>query len=61
LTDLLLANFRNRITRIVLLPSSGGRHEITIDGELIHSKKATGQHPDPATVVEEVRRRLDAA
>jgi selenoprotein W-related protein len=43
----------------VLLPSSGGRHEITIDGELVHSKAATGKHPDPDAIIEEVRRRLD--
>jgi selenoprotein W-related protein len=59
LTDALLASFRNNITRIVLLPSSGGRHEITIDGELVHSKAATGQHPDKDAILAEVRRRLE--
>ena len=59
MTDALLATFRNRITRIVLLPSSGGRHEITIDRDLVHSKAATGAHPDKDAVIAEVRRRLD--
>jgi len=58
LTDKLLATFRGRIGRIVLIPSSGGRHEITIDGDLVHSKAATGRHPDIDAIVEEVRRRL---
>jgi selT/selW/selH-like putative selenoprotein len=42
----------------VLLPSSRGRHEITIDGDLVHSKAATGQHPSPEAILMEVGRRL---
>jgi selenoprotein W-related protein len=46
------------IGAVELLPSSGGRFEVTVDGELIYSKAATGTHPDPDAIVAELRRRL---
>lgn len=32
--------------RIDLIPGSGGVFEVTVDGGLIYSKKATGRHAD---------------
>jgi selenoprotein W-related protein len=58
MTDKLLATFGNQIARLSLRPSSGGRYEVTIDGELVYSKKATGKHPAVDTIIAEVRRRL---
>lgn len=58
MTDKLLGTFGPKITNISLRPSSGGRHEITVNGELIYSKAATGKHPDIDQIVAEVRRRL---
>ncbi len=46
------------IAEIVLLPSGGGRFEVTVDGELVYSKRATGQHTTNEHVVELVRARL---
>jgi selenoprotein W-related protein len=46
------------IEEIVLLPSGGGRFEITVDGQLIYSKVATGRHPVNDAIVAEVRGRL---
>ncbi|MEY2475376.1 MAG: Rdx family [Actinomycetota bacterium] len=34
-----------------LVPSSKGRFEVTLDGELIFSKAALGRHPKPGEVV----------
>ncbi|MCE2422477.1 MAG: Rdx family protein [Gemmatimonadetes bacterium] len=31
-------------TEIDLVPSGGGRFEVTCDGELVYSKLATGRH-----------------
>jgi selenoprotein W-related protein len=60
MTDTLLSTFGNKIQRLTLQPSSGGRYEVTIDGELVYSKKATGKHPPVELIVDEVRRRLPA-
>jgi selenoprotein W-related protein len=46
------------IQELVLLPSSGGRFEVTADGELIYSKAATGRHASQEEIVTSVRERL---
>lgn len=33
-----------------LLPASGGKFEVTLNGELIFSKKALGRHAEPGEV-----------
>jgi selenoprotein W-related protein len=64
LADTLITTFRpnvsepHPISELALLPSSGGRFEVSVDGELVYSKAATGKHADPAEVVEAVRARL---
>jgi selT/selW/selH-like putative selenoprotein len=35
--------------------SGGGVFEVTVDGRLVHSKKATGEHADPERVVRDIR------
>jgi selenoprotein W-related protein len=61
MTDALLSTFGHQIARLSLRPSSGGRYEVTIDGELVYSKKATGHHTTNESMIEEVRRRLAPA
>jgi len=46
------------VERLELLPASGGRFEVTLDGELIFSKASTRRHADPGEVAGEVRRRI---
>jgi selenoprotein W-related protein len=53
-----LLNEPHPIEELVLIPSKGGRYEVTIDGELVYSKAATGQHTTNETIVELVRARL---
>jgi selenoprotein W-related protein len=53
-----LLNEAHPIEEIVLIPSKGGRYEVTIDGELVYSKAATGQHTTNDFIVEQVRARL---
>ena len=43
---------------IELLPSSKGRFEVTVDGELVFSKAKLGRHADPGEVAGLVRERL---
>ncbi len=60
MTETLITTFRNKIARLTLVPSSGGRYEVTIDGELVYSKKATGKHPPVELIIEEITKRLPA-
>lgn len=55
MTEELLRDFGNDIRELTLAPSSGGRFEVTVDGRLIFSKKATGRHPEYSEVAEAVR------
>jgi selenoprotein W-related protein len=38
-----------------LVPSSGGAFEVTVDGELVFSKKASRRHAEPGEVVRLIR------
>jgi len=40
----LLAEFERHIASWKLIPSRGGVFEITVNGELLYSKKQTGRH-----------------
>jgi selenoprotein W-related protein len=38
-------------TQVTLIKSSGGTFDVTLDGELIFSKKQLGRHAQPGEVV----------
>jgi selenoprotein W-related protein len=40
---------------VKLVESSGGVFEVVVDGNLVYSKKRTGQFPDEAGLVEKIR------
>lgn len=40
---------------VELIESSGGVFEVVVDGTLVYSKKRTGEFPDEARLVEEIR------
>jgi selenoprotein W-related protein len=42
-----------------LIPSSGGRFEVTVNGELVFSKKAVGRHAEPGEVRAAILKVLD--
>ena len=46
------------IETIELIPSSKGRFEVTLDGDLIYSKASLGRHAEPGEVAAIVRARL---
>jgi selT/selW/selH-like putative selenoprotein len=46
------------IATIELVPSSKGRFEVTLDGELIFSKAKLGRHAKPGEVADIVRARV---
>jgi len=45
--------FENRLqAEVRLIASGGGVFEVTVDGRLLHSKKASGNFPDERQLVE---------
>ena len=58
LTDELLTGWAPSIEHIELHPSSKGRFEVTLDGELIFSKAALGRHAEPGEIAAIVREKV---
>ena len=46
------------IADITMLPSSRGRFEVSLDGDLIFSKAALGRHAQPGEIAGLVRDRI---
>jgi selenoprotein W-related protein len=51
LTRELLAEFEHMVEAVTLIPSDGGRFEVTVNGRLIYSKLATARHAQPGEIV----------
>jgi selenoprotein W-related protein len=47
----LLKEYQSQIEAITLVPSDGGRFEVSVDGELLYSKLRTGRHANPGEVL----------
>ena len=43
-----------------LLPSKGGVYEVTVNGEVVFSKKAIGRHAEPGEVKAAIVNRLES-
>jgi selenoprotein W-related protein len=54
LTEKLL-RLKHEIKSLTLVPSNGGVFEVTINGQQIHSKLATGQFPEPDAILKAAR------
>lgn len=54
----ILSEYKQKIQGLELEPSKGGCFELTVGGELIYSKLATGEFPDEDAMVTEVGKRL---
>jgi selenoprotein W-related protein len=50
----------DRLGEIRLVPSSGGRFEVTLDGELIFSKASLDRHAEPGEVSRLINERIGA-
>lgn len=57
MVDQLLEEFEHEIENLTLIPSRGGVFEVTVDGDLIYSKKATGEHAEYEDVAPHIRGR----
>lgn len=56
LTEELLKHYEHVIEEIKLIPSDGGRFEVTVNGQLLYSKLATHRHAEPGEVLGLVRK-----
>jgi selenoprotein W-related protein len=54
--DGLLKSYEHVIEEIKLVPSDGGRFEVTVNGQLLYSKLQTHRHAEPGEVVGLVRK-----
>ena len=54
----MLTNWAPIIAQLDLLPSSKGRFEVIVDGELVFSKAALGRHAEPGEVAALIEQRL---
>jgi selenoprotein W-related protein len=56
LTEELLKQYEHLIEDIKLIPSDGGRFEVTVNGQLLYSKLALHRHAEPGEVLGMVRK-----
>jgi selenoprotein W-related protein len=61
LANELLKNFEPDIESITLIPSEGGRYEVTVNDKLVYSKLQTGRHPNPGEVMGLVKELLQGS
>lgn len=44
--------FEDNLGSVTVIPSDSGRFEVTVDGELLFSKKGLGRHAEPGEVLD---------
>jgi len=49
--DELLKNFEHVIESVALIPSDGGRFEVSVNGQLVFSKLETHRHAEAGEIV----------
>ena len=52
-----MADRPRSIAELTLIPSGGGVFEVTVDGDLVFSKKATKRHPEYREIEQALRGR----
>ena len=55
MTEKLITEFKDKIKRLVLIPSDGGRFEVSIDGRRIFSKLETGKFPEYQEICKQIK------
>ncbi len=56
LAEELLKNYEHVIEALMLVPSDGGRFEVTVNGQLLYSKLNNHRHAEPGEVLGLVRK-----
>ncbi len=60
MAEKILDGYFPRIEALTLLPASGGVFEVTLNGELVYSKRQTGFFPDPDELTSQIGAKLGA-
>ncbi|RME94393.1 MAG: SelT/SelW/SelH family protein [Verrucomicrobia bacterium] len=47
--------FKLNVGSIKLIPSTGGVFEVSVNGQSVYSKKATGEFPDEEALVRKIK------
>ncbi len=58
MTGKLIESLKQRLAGFTLIPSRGGCFEVTVDGDLIYSKLATGEFPDEGKILDAIVGRM---
>jgi len=58
LAEKILKEFKQDVEAMTLIPSGGGRFEVTLDGELVYSKLKEGRFPEYGEVQAHVQKRV---
>ena len=53
---MILETYGENIAELTLVPSHGGRFEVTVDGTVLFSKAALRRHADPNEVLAAIQR-----
>jgi selenoprotein W-related protein len=56
LTAKLLTRFKQKVSRLILVPSDGGRFEVSVGGRLLYSKLEKKVFPDESALLDEIAR-----
>ena len=54
----ILGTFAANVASLKLIPGTGGACEITVNGDLVYSKKATGKYPEIQELREKIKAKL---
>jgi selenoprotein W-related protein len=54
--DELLKHYEHLVETITLVPSDGGKFEVSVNGQLLYSKLETHRHAEPGEVLGLVRK-----
>ncbi len=58
MTEKIAHDYKQQISRLSLVPSSGGVFEVRVNGNDIYSKRATGEFPEEDAIAAEIGKLL---
>jgi selenoprotein W-related protein len=50
--------YKRKVSKFVLVPSDGGRFEVSVGDELLWSKLETGEYPEAKALIKEIDERI---
>lgn len=59
LAEELLKGYEHVIESVALIPSDGGRFEVSVNGQLIYSKLATKRHAEAGEIITIIAKMVD--